>query len=143
MKGRGVIPDVVSTKVLGRLPPPSYGIGADDLAAAAESQSVTVQAGDVVLIRTGRYQEGPDASAFLTDELRLNPDHAKWLVEQGAMLVGSDNIALEQLPSTDESTWCPVHMYPFNEAGLTIIEVVNCEELEAAKATNLLLPAFR
>jgi kynurenine formamidase len=42
-------------------------------------------------------------------------------------------VALEQLPAEDESTWIPVHMYLFNERGIPIIEVVNCEELAAAQ----------
>ena len=48
------------------------------------------------------------------------------------MVVCADNVAIEQLPAVDESTWIPVHMYLFNEAGVPIIEVVNCEELSAS-----------
>ncbi|MGD9531089.1 MAG: cyclase family protein [Pseudonocardia sp.] len=129
---RGVLLDIAGLKGVEQLPA-SYGIGPEDLAAAAERQGITVQTGDVVLIRTGRYREWPDAEAFLNNEPGLNLDGAKWLVEQGAMIIGSDNVAVEQLPSVDESTWIPVHMYLFNEAGVVIIEVVNCEELAAAQ----------
>jgi len=127
---RGVLLDVAGAKGLDQLPP-SYGIGSDDLKAAAERQGIEIQRGDVVLIRTGRYREWPDAAAFLSDEPGLNLDGAKWLVEQGAMLIGSDNVAIEQLPTPETNTWIPVHMYLFNEAGVTVIEVVNCEELAA------------
>lgn len=129
---RGVLLDIAGLKGVDQLPP-SYGIGAEDLAAAAQRQGVTVQTGDVVLIRTGRYREWPDAEAFLSDEPGLNLEGAKWLVKHGAMLICSDNVAIEQLPSVDESTWIPVHMYLFNKAGVTVIEVVNCEELAAAE----------
>jgi kynurenine formamidase len=129
---KGILLDIAGLKGVDQLPA-SYGIGADDLAAAAERQGVIIQTGDVVLIRTGRFQEWPDAAAFLTDEPGLNLEGAKWLVEKGAMLIGADNVAIEQMPTTDESTWCPVHMYLFNEAGVTVIEVVNCEELAAEK----------
>jgi putative cyclase len=111
--------------------PASYGIGADELAAATERQGVAVEQGDVVLVRTGRFREWPNAEAFLYDEPGLNLEGAKWLVEHGAMIVCSDNVAIEQMPTVDESTWCPVHMYLFNEAGVPIIEVVNCEDLSA------------
>lgn len=127
---RGVLLDVAGLKGVDQLPP-SYGIGADDLSAAAERQGTSIERGDVVLVRTGRYREWPDAAAFLTDEPGLNLEGAKWLVEQGAMLIGSDNVAIEQLPSAEENTWIPVHMYLFNEAGVTVIEVLNCEELAA------------
>ncbi len=129
---RGILLDIAGFKGVDQLPP-SYGIGAEDLAAAAERQGVTLQTGDVVAIRTGRYREWPDATAYLTDEPGLNLEGARWLVDQGAMLIASDNVALEQLPSVEDNTWIPVHMYLFNEAGVTIIEVLNCEELAAAK----------
>ena len=129
---RGILLDIAGLKGISQLPP-SYGIGADDLAAAATRQGVSIETGDVVIVRTGRYQEWPDEAAFLTDEPGLNLDGAKWLVEQGAMLIGSDNVAIEQLPSAEENTWIPVHMYLFNEAGVTVIEVLNCEELAEAE----------
>lgn len=129
---KGVLLDVAGYKGVDILPP-SYGIGAEDLAGAAEKQGVTISTGDVVLVRTGQYRKWPDTAAFLSDEPGLNLDGAKWLVEQGAMLICADNVAIEQLPSTNPSTWIPVHMYLFNEAGVTVIEVVNCEELAAEK----------
>lgn len=128
---RGVMLDIAALKGVDQLPT-SYGIGAGDLAAAAERQGISVEQGDVVLVRTGRFREWPDAAAFLTDEPGLNLEGAKWLVEHGAMIVCADNVAIEQLPAADESTWIPVHMYLFNEAGVPIIEVVNCEELSAS-----------
>jgi kynurenine formamidase len=129
---RGVLFDIPALKGTAQLPA-SYGVGSADLESAAERQGVMVREGDVVLIRTGRFQEWPDAAAFLTDEPGLNLDGAKWLAERGAMIVGADTVALEQLPAEDESTWIPVHMYLFNERGIPIIEVVNCEELAAAQ----------
>ncbi|MEX2422524.1 MAG: cyclase family protein [Acidimicrobiia bacterium] len=126
---RGVLLDIAGYKDTDQLPP-SYGIGPDDLQGAAERQGTEIRKGDVVLIRTGRYQEWPDTEAFLTDEPGLNLAGAKWLVEEKeVMLLGSDNVAFEQLPSESEETWIPVHMYLFNNTGRTIIEVVNCEEL--------------
>lgn len=129
---RGILLDVAAYKGLDQLPA-GYGIGAADLAATADAQGVEITEGDVVLIRTGRFQEWPNPEKFLTDEPGCNLEGAKWLVEQGAMLVGSDNVAFEQLPAESDQTWCPVHLYLFNEAGCPLIEVVNCEELSEAK----------
>lgn len=126
---RGVLLDIAGYKGVDQLPH-SYGVGPDDLQGAAEKQGTEIHKGDVVLIRTGRYQEWPDVEKFLTDEPGLNLAGAKWLVEEKeVMLLGSDNVAFEQLPAEDEHTWLPVHMYLFNNTGRTIIEVVNCEEL--------------
>src|SRR5699024_1321965 len=129
---RGIMLDIAGLKGVEQLPP-SYGIGADDLAAAAKRQEVTIETGDVVLVRTGRFQEWPNPDTFLPDEPGINLEGAKWLVEQGAMLICSDNVAIEQLPAESDQTWCPVHLYLFNEAGVPVIEVVNCEELAAEK----------
>lgn len=127
---RGVLLDVAGLKGVDQLEP-GYGIGPDDLAAAAGAQGIEVQEGDVVIIRTGRYRSWPDPEAFLADEAGINLDGAKWLVERGAMVIGSDNVAVEQLPAQDDHTWLPVHMYLFNQAGVTLIEVLNTEELAA------------
>lgn len=126
---RGVLLDIAGYKDTDQLPP-SYGVGPEDLQGAAERQGTEIRKGDVVLIRTGRYQEWPDVEAFLTDEPGLDLAGAKWLVEEKeVMLLGSDNVAFEQLPAESEETWLPVHMYLFNNTGRTIMEVVNCEEL--------------
>jgi kynurenine formamidase len=45
------------------------------------------------------------------------------------MLIGGDNVALEQLPSKDLNSYLPVHIYLFNVVGVTMIEVMYLEEL--------------
>lgn len=45
------------------------------------------------------------------------------------MIIGADNIALEQTPSAEPDNYFPVHTYLFAEAGVTILEVLNLEEL--------------
>lgn len=64
---RGILLDVAAYKGLDQLPA-GYGIGAADLAATADIQGVEIAEGDVVLIRTGRFQEWPNPEKFLTDE---------------------------------------------------------------------------
>ena len=50
--GRGVLLDVAGLKGVAQLPQ-NYAITADDLVAAARAAAVTVQPGDVLLVRTG------------------------------------------------------------------------------------------
>ena len=50
--GRGVLLDVAGWKGVAQLPQ-NYAITADDLVAAARAAAVTVQPGDVLLVRTG------------------------------------------------------------------------------------------
>jgi kynurenine formamidase len=42
-------------------------------------------------------------------------------------MIGTDNIALEHLPSPDPENWLPVHTYLLAEAGVPIMEVVDLE----------------
>jgi kynurenine formamidase len=128
---RGVLLDVAALKTVNMLPD-SYGIDAADLADAARRQHIEIRPGDVVFVRTGRMQRWPEP-AFVDNEPGLNREGAAFLAEAGAMVIGSDNQALEQMPSADPENWQVVHTYLLAEAGVPIIEVANLEELAAEK----------
>lgn len=126
---RGILLDVAAIKGTDMLPD-SYGITAQDLKDTAAKQGTTPRPGDVVLLRTGRMKVWPDHDRFLLNEPGLALDGARWLAEENeAMVIGADNIALEQLPSTDPENWLPVHCYLFGVKGVPIIEVLWLEEL--------------
>lgn len=123
---RGVLIDVARAHGVDVLPD-SYGIGVADLEEALGRQGVSLEIGDVVLVRTGRMSVWPDADRYLPREPGLTRDAAEYLARSGAVAVGADNIALEQLPSADPENWMPVHTYLFAEAGIPILEVVDLE----------------
>lgn len=125
---RGVMLDVAALHGVDVLPA-SYGIGADDLRAAASRQEVQLRPGDVVLVRTGQMTLWNDAAAFMTNEAGVTREGAEFLAKSGAIVVGADNLSFEQIPSTEEGNWLPVHTYLFAEAGVTIMEVVDMERL--------------
>jgi len=129
---RAVLIDVARAHGVNVLPD-SYGIGEQDIREALTRQRVTVGLGDVVLLRTGRIRMWPDAGRFMLNEPGLNREGAEYLARQGAIIVGADNVALDQLPSPNPDNWLPVHTYLLAEAGVPIIEVLNLEELAAAK----------
>lgn len=126
---RGVMLDIAGLKGVDVLLP-SYGIGADDIRAAAKAQNVKLQKGDVVLLRTGRMQLWPDHDKYLIDEPGLDVSGAQYLAEDcGCIAIGGDNVALEQLPSADPDSYLPVHCYLFAVVGVVIMEVIMLEEL--------------
>lgn len=127
---RGVLLDVAGALGVDVLPN-SFPIGPDELAQTASKQSVRIEVGDVVLIRTGRGSVWPDPAAYLPLEPGLNRAGAEWLAKQGAAVIGADNVALEHLPSADEENWLPVHTFLLAEAGVPIMEVVDLEILAA------------
>jgi kynurenine formamidase len=126
--GRGVLVDVpaaLGTDVL----PDSFAIGPAELGEALGRQGTHIQPGDIVMVRTGRMRYWPDPSAYLPREPGLNRQGAMYLAEAGAALIGSDNIAVEQLPAEDPENWMTVHTYLLAEAGVPMAEVVNLEDL--------------
>ena len=118
--------------------PDSYGIGEADLREALRRQRVRLAVGDVVLIRTGRMRVWPDPDLFLPREPGLNREGAEFLARAGAILIGADNLGLEQMPGADPENWQVVHTYLLAEAGVPIMEIVNLEELSSERLYEFL-----
>jgi kynurenine formamidase len=85
------------------------------------------------MIRTGRMTVWPHEKRYMAPEPGLNRDGAEYLAKAGVMLVGADNIALEQYPSAEPGNWDSVHTYLLAEAGVPIVEVVDLEALAAER----------
>ncbi len=126
---RGVLLDVARTKGLDRLPA-GYRITRADLIKTLKRQQVSLEQGDVVLIRTGRMQQYADSQAYMDNPPGLGMAAARFLVEEGgAMVVGADNLSLEAFPSELETDYVPVHTYLLAEQGAPIIELAYLEDL--------------
>jgi kynurenine formamidase len=126
---RGVLIDVAAAKGVEMLPD-GYRITSDDLKDALKKQQVSLQEGDVVLIRTGRMQRYENASEYMKNPPGLGIAAARFLVEEGgAMIVGADNLSLEAFPSELEDDYVPVHTYLLAEQGTPILELVYLEDL--------------
>ncbi|MBI3967660.1 MAG: cyclase family protein [Chloroflexi bacterium] len=129
---RGILVDVAALHGVTMLPD-SYGIGAHDLGAALARQNVTLQPGDVVLIRTGRMTVWPDRDRYLMNEPGINREGAELLAKAGAIMIGGDNVGLEQQPTVDPENRHVVHTYLLAECGIPILEVVDLEALAAER----------
>lgn len=127
---RGVLIDVAGAQGTNVLPD-SFGIGPRELEAALRRQHTELRSGDVVLVRTGRMSVWPARERYLAPEPGLDLAGSRFLATAGAMIIGADNLALEQMPSVDPDNWQPVHTYLLSEAGVPIMEVVDLEELAA------------
>lgn len=125
---RGVMIDVAAARGVAMLPPGTR-IGVEDLRIALARQKVTLQKGDVVLIRTGRMRLYEKGEAFITDAPGLGMDAARMLVESGAMVVGADNLSFEAFPSEVAGNYVPVHTYLLAQHGVPIIELAYLEDL--------------
>jgi kynurenine formamidase len=126
---RGVLIDVATAKGVDMLAD-GYRVTRDDLINALGQHGVELHEGDVVLIRTGWMKLYEDASAFMANSPGLGMAAAKFLVEEnGAMIVGADNLSFEAFPSEADGNYVPIHTYLLAQHGVPILELVNLEGL--------------
>jgi len=133
---RGVLLDVAGLEGVDCLAG-DYEIGEEQLKAAGKRQNISIEKGDVALIRTGwikYYGEPKKYVAFEEGSPGLVISGAKWLVEKGISLIGSDTLALEKTPTAS----LPVHVLLLVENGINIMEVMNLEELAKKGAYEFL-----
>ncbi|MCW6509767.1 cyclase family protein [Lichenifustis flavocetrariae] len=128
---RGVLLDVAGLHGLATLPP-SHAVGAADITGCLKHQGVELRPGDVVLLRTGQMALWPDM-AFTKNTPGLNREGAEFLAKAGAVMIGADNLTLEQTPSAHDLNFFPVHTYLLAEAGVPILEMAQLDELAAEK----------
>lgn len=110
--------------------PAGYRVTRGDLVGALDKQGVKLEQGDVVLIRTGRMQDYEDASSYMDNPPGMGMAAARFLVEEnGAMIVGADNLSFEAFPSEVENNYVPLHSYLLAEQGTPIMELVYLQAL--------------
>ena len=132
---RGVLIDVADYKGVERLEP-GYEISVNDLQGALDKQGVMLQAGDVVLIRTGHsklWDENKDAYYNWRAEPGLGIPAATWLADQKIVIIGSDNFGVEVIPFSKGATSWPVHLLCLKDRGVHLLESMNLESLHNDK----------
>jgi kynurenine formamidase len=129
---RGIMLDLAAMHGVDVLPP-SHGISAKELDDCLKHQGTELRVGDVVLLRTGKMLHWLDTPKFVSAIPGLTREGAEFLCKSGAIMIGADNLTLEQIPSTEPGNYLPVHCYMLAEAGVTIMEMAQLEELAAEK----------
>jgi kynurenine formamidase len=128
---RGVLIDVAGQKGVDVLPD-DYEITVADLQAALAAQGNTaIQAGDVILIRTGweRFW-GTDNPRYVRTCPGIGVAAAEWLIAQQPILLGSDNWPVEVAPSkTMPNASLPVHQIALVVNGVHLLENMRLSEL--------------
>jgi len=128
---RGILLDVAALHGVDTLPP-SHPIGKADIEGCLKKQGLSIRPGDVVLLRTGQMLLWPD-KAFTSNTPGLNREGAEYLAKHGVIMIGADNLTLEQTPSAHPENFFPVHTYLLAEAGVPILEMAQLEELAMEK----------
>jgi kynurenine formamidase len=125
---RGVLLDIAGLKEQECLPP-SYAITVEDCEQALKRSGLTLEDGDVAMVRTGRMAYWPDGSKVLGNPPGLSLEAARWITAQGIAAIAADQECVEVGPSQHEDNWLPGHCHFLAEAGVPMIELVTLEEL--------------
>ena len=123
---RGVLIDVPLLKNVEFLEP-GAPIFPEDLDAWEKKTGIKVGAGDVVLIRTGRWARRAAVGAWSGTFAGLHGSCARWLKQRDVAVLGSD-AASDVLPSSVDDVAMPVHQLCLIAMGTWILD--NCD-LEA------------
>jgi len=130
---RGVLLDIARLKGMDLLPV-GYEITTDDLTAACKAQDVAIEAGDILMVRTGhirRFTIDGDRAAFNGIQPGLSARCADWIHEKSLAAICADNLAVEVLNASmgNLDTALPLHMLCLRDMGCPLGEMFNMEAL--------------
>ena len=114
-------------------------IALEELRGAVEATGCRPEQGDALLIRSGWLARWRTGAASELRWAGLHPDCAAWIDEQGFVLVGADNIAVEAGPSPDPADAAPLHVELIRNRGIHLMELVDLEELVRTRRAEFLL----
>jgi kynurenine formamidase len=117
---RGILLDVARAKGVKRLDA-GYPITTADLDAALALAKLTVEPGDVLLVRTGQMEhlESGDKESYRLPSPGLTVGTASWFRERDVAAVATDTMPFEVYPCEDEAVLFPVHLLHLVEMGMT------------------------
>jgi kynurenine formamidase len=132
---RGALLDVA--RALGReVLEPGYPITPSDLDAACELGRMEVEAGDIVLVRTGQMVHlAPgrrDLVRYTWPSPGLTIETAEWFHARDVAAVATDTLVFEVFPCQYEDAYLPVHLLHLVEMGMTQGQNWVLDELAAA-----------
>jgi kynurenine formamidase len=129
---RGVLADLPAALGVERLEP-GYAVTGDDLDAALDHAKVTLEPGDVLLVRTGQMQlhHGGKTWDYNHDSPGLSSRSIRWVREHDLGAVLTDTYIYEVWPPEDWACMMPVHMIHLRDMGQIQGQNVDLEGLAA------------
>ena len=117
---------------------PGTAITVADLEAWEQKTGVTVGSGDVLLVRTGRWERVRQKGQwnFLEAAAGMHASVAQWLKARDVALIGCDGVS-DVMPSGVEGLANPLHELVLVGLGMRILDNLNLDDVaQAAKARN-------
>lgn len=129
---RGVLADLPASLGVERLEP-GYAVTGDDLDAALDLAEVTLQPGDVLLVRTGQMQLHHRGKTwdYNHDSPGLSAKSVRWVRQHDLGAVLTDTYIYEVWPPEDWACMMPVHMIHLRDMGQIQGQNVDLEGLAA------------
>lgn len=133
--GRGVLLDVAGA--LG-IDPFDTAIDVGMLEETERAHGIEVQAGDVLLIRTGFLGTWLESIELRRRRRRsgLAASTIPWLAERDVAMVGADNPTIEAVPSGANGHALPFHVAALRDLGLLLGELFDLDDLAGACAAD-------
>jgi kynurenine formamidase len=130
--GRGVLLDVPRVRGVPWLEPGEHIFRAD-LEAAELTQEVSVQEGDILLVRTGHARRLAELGPWNTAEAKagLHPTAMPFLAERGVAALGSDGNS-DTAPSSTEGVGFPIHVLAIAAMGIHLLDYLQFEDLRSS-----------
>ena len=129
---RGILVDMPWVEGVDYLEP-GRAITVDDLEAWEERTGLRVSSGDVLLIRTGRWERVRQEGQwdFLEAAAGSHASIAKWLKERDVAVIGSDGVS-DVMPSHVEGLFNPLHELVLVGLGMPILDNLDLDALSRA-----------
>jgi kynurenine formamidase len=127
--GRGVLLDVPRVRGVPWIEPGDHVLPAD-LEAAERDHGVTVETGDILLVRTGHTRRQAECEPWDTGKAKagLHPTTASFLADRQVAALGSDGNS-DTVPSTTEGIAFPMHVLAINGMGVHLLDYLQFEDL--------------
>ncbi|MDQ2627320.1 cyclase family protein [Mycolicibacter senuensis] len=133
---RGVLLDAVAHRGAETFLELGTPITPDELDDIARAQQVTIEPGDIVLVRTGWWQRFSQTGDGAEPGAGLDWRCATWLHQHDVAAVAADNLMVENPVSGVEGTFLPMHMLCLRDMGLMLGEYWDLGALAADCAAD-------
>ena len=109
---------------------PGDAITIEDLEAWEKASGITISAGDVLLVRTGRWHRVRDKGQwnFVQKAAGMHASVAKWLKERDVAAIGSDGVS-DVMPSGVGARLNPLHELVIVGMGMPIFDNLDLDRL--------------
>jgi kynurenine formamidase len=131
--GRAVLLDVARMLDVAHLEP-GTPVGPDELERAARAQGVTIEPGDILLVRTGHLGwkmtlPGDDPASRSRDEPGISTRAIPWLHARDVAMIATDTAACSVVPPEPGDEFLTWHVAALRDLGLLVGELFDLDEL--------------